>query len=80
MAYGYYGPYGGWGRGYGAGYGWGGYGPGYGWGGPYGAPYGYPPRMTPEEEKQMLLDYKGYLENELRGVNERLKELETEGR
>ena len=81
MAYGYYGPYRGWGGGYAPGYGWGrgygyGPGPGYGWGDPYGGP----PRISPEEERQMLEDYKAYLENEIQGVTQRLKELETEGR
>lgn len=73
-------------RGYGYGRGWGwGYGPGWGFGGP--GPWWYAPFVspwsgwgapTPEEERDMLLDYKAYLEDELRMVDERLKEIEEE--
>lgn len=77
------------GRGYGYGgygYGRGSWGPGYGWGGgpwgpwwtqmpptPWASPY-YEP--TPEEEKEMLLDYREFLNEELRWVEERLRELD----
>ncbi len=68
-----------WGRGWGYGpYGFG----GYGWG--FGPGWGYGPgpyyRPSPEEERQYLLDYKAYLEEELAAVNRRLEEIEREGR
>ncbi|MDI3473348.1 MAG: hypothetical protein PWQ48_1629 [Thermotogaceae bacterium] len=78
------------GRGYKRGYGPGGYGygrgywgTGYGWGGgpwwmqmppaPWADPY-YEP--TPEEEREMLLDYREFLNEELRWVEEKLRELD----
>lgn len=60
------------------------WGRGYGWrrgfdfGGPWWVYCNYPPvPPSPEEEKEMLLDYKKYLEEELRYVEERLRELEN---
>lgn len=67
--------------------GWG-YGPGWGWNNPI--HWGYPPALppwamwgawqppTPEEEEQILLDYKEYLENELKNVEARLRDLRKE--
>ncbi|MCD6551410.1 DUF5320 family protein [Thermotoga sp.] len=64
-----------WGRGFGWRRGWG-YG-GFGFGGPWWVYFEYPPAPpTPEEEREMLLDYKRFLEEELRYVEERLRELE----
>ena len=57
---------------------------GFGWGWMY-PPYpplswgawGYGPGpMTPEEEREYLLEYKNYLEEELRNVEERLRYLD----
>lgn len=56
---------------YGGGYG-GGYGRGFGYGDGYGY---YEPSI--EEERAMLMDYKRYLEEELRFVEERLRELDN---
>ena len=72
---------GGFGRGYGyrRGYGFGrgrmGYGRGFG-SGFTGAPGPYAPPSTPEEELQMLLDYKAYLEEQLKAVEDRIRQLQ----
>ncbi|PLV55731.1 DUF5320 domain-containing protein [Thermotoga sp. SG1] len=64
-----------WGRRFGWRRGWGG---GFSFGGPWWFYFECPPvTPTPEEEKEMLLDYKRFLEEELRYVEERLKELEN---
>jgi len=73
--------------GYGPG-GFGGYGPGWGfggWGGYWGPPFpmgswGMMGEIDPEEEREMLLDYKAYLEEELKAVEDRLREIEEETR
>jgi len=36
--------------------------------------------IDPEEEREMLLDYKAYLEEELKAVEDRLREIEEETR
>lgn len=75
------------GRGYGMGRGMG-YGRGYGYGyanqyaAPYAAPYPYPaapaPAPTAEQEAGMLKDQADYLERELKGIQDRLSELDSE--
>jgi len=82
MFYGYGRGPGGMGRGRGRGYG---YGRGRGFGGGWRqGGFGYAPfwegqpglgNVTPEEELNMLLSYKEYLENELRMVEKRMEEL-----
>ena len=71
------------GRGRGRGFGYGqGYGRGWGRGmrgmpgySPFSGPQANWDNLTLEEEESMLLDYKAYLESELRMVEERLKEI-----